>query len=274
MLKRIVGAGAILVAIVGVGLSVAAVVEILDVAERVQDEVPDAIGQLTEIVQVLERQGDSIVASLNLAREHTKSVLVTVDELAGRERPLGPPRPAATGLEAELLQRLTNTEEFVASMQGTMRSMSGTLLVLDSMPFIAPRFAGDQKTPSQLRTMAANLSETADGLDLVAVTLSEMRSGRPLDEQQIAFLKDSLRSVDEQLAVARDEVTAFGERLERATETMESWQSGIEPTVARLRIASIAFFVCFACTQIALGLHGWRCLRGDHPAASDSPEAN
>jgi methyl-accepting chemotaxis protein len=257
-LWRIAGTVAVTVGLAGIVLSTAAVVQVWKTAGALEREIPQALANLEDIVNSVHQQGATTVALLGTAREHVAFIGTSVEDLSNRARE----RPAVTILETldeDIGWRLDNAEEFVLSMQISMRSMSSALLVLDSLPFFAPRLAStaDPQQP-QLRSVATSLTETADLLDQVSRAIERARSGQAIAPNQLVQLQETLRRVDDRLEAVQNEIGEFSQRVEQTGEKLAALRRDVPRWINSTALVATVFFVCFGFSQLSLVLHGCR----------------
>jgi chromosome segregation ATPase len=262
-IKRVGGLAALAIGLTGAVLSVLAVNQAWVTAERLSREIPEMIGHLEAITNSTSQQGEATVALLGTARERIQSINATLEELSDTagDKPVN--TTILDTLEEDLGQRLETAEQFVASIQNSMRSMSSALLLLESIPFFAPRVPrGETPRESQLGAVAINLVETADLLDQVTRNIARVRAGQSIPPRQLAQLQGTIEQIDHRLQSTQSEIQHFSLRVELTGNKLSKWKEDALQWIDRSVAIASLFLVCFGCSQISLLLHGWQLLLG------------
>ena len=261
ILSRILGAAAAAVGLVGIMLSVAAVIYAWNAADRLRRLLPEQLGRLQSLVESVQQQGDATGSLLQTARQRVNAVSAAIDELSRRNERHPAAESILQTLDDDIGQRLQNADEFVASMQGSMRSMSSALLLLDSLPFFsAPVVAADGGPNRRWTSVAADLTEAADRLDEVRRIVGRMRTGQTVSPQQLEQVQESLDQIDRQLKSAQSEIRGLSQRLEETGTELTGLRAAVPRWIDRTAVAVSVFFTCFGFSQISLLLHGWKLL--------------
>ena len=261
-LTRIAGAAAVAVGLAGIVLSVLGVVYAWSTADQLRRVVPEQLGRLQTLVDSVHEQSEATGTLLQTARERVNAVSAAIEELSRRDEQQPATASILQTLDEDIGQRLQHADEFVISMQGSMRSLSNALLLLDSLPFFsAPVISAEEPRNRHWKSVATNLTEAADLLDEVRRIVGRIRSGQKVSPQQLAQVQESLGRIDGQLDSVQSEIRGFSQRAQETSAELRALRAAVPRWINRTAVAVTVFFTCFGFSQISLLLHGWQLLK-------------
>ncbi|RUL88694.1 hypothetical protein [Tautonia sociabilis] len=257
--RRILGAAAALIGASGAIFSGVAAVEAWRLADRLEREVPEAVGDMERVVSSVQDQADATLALIDAARDRVRFVSETVEELASA----ADRRPEETSLletlDPDIARRLEAAEAFILALQESLRGLHRALVMLDALPILPRRIAPAVGTPGDrpLITVAASLAEAADLLDEATRTLDRLRSGQALSPRQLDQFRDLLGEVDRTLGDTRNQIGSFFDRLDQAGSRLADLRSAAPRWIRRGATAATFLLICFGASQLNLLAHGW-----------------
>ena len=269
-IRRIAGMGALGLGLMGVLLSAHLINQIQKTALRLEREVPQNLSDVEQIARSIRQQGEATRVLLQTARQRVEYLGNTIDNLSQRLNQRSSTTATLNSLDEDIGVQLDNAREFVLSMQQSMRNLGGTLHLFDSMSFISPSGDSESRQDNPLRSVAANLMQTADLLDQVTAAISRLQTGQAVAPDQLNRIQVTLDQVDQELILILNEVATFSEQV-RDTETKIITLKEKSPAwVQHTAQAAVLFLVCFGGSQLALLLHGVHLLRRRaNPAAAE-----
>lgn len=261
MIKRLAGLLVVVVGLAGLSLCGLAVARTWTTGQQLRRQSPQVLEQLVELVRSIQLQAETASSLLTSARGRVMLAQTLVEDLAPAtdRRRLAP--STLDTLDHDIVRRLEDAENFVQSLEATMRSMSSAVLLLDSMPFLSLR----RSTPEadiNLRLMADNLAETATRLQQVAETLAQIRSREAISPRQLTQVRDALHYVDGNLVEVQAAIDQFVQAVEQATERTADVQARAPRWITTTMVLAMAFFVCFGFSQVHLVVWGGKLVFG------------
>lgn len=268
ILVRMAGLVTALVAAAGVVFSGLAVQQTWLAADQLSRDVPVVLEHLEAVVNSVHGQAEATVSLLDTALDRMQLIRDAAEELASRSSQRATTATLLETLEEDIGQRLEIAEQFVVSMQASLRSTSQALLVLDSLPFVSTRLApsGSQRE-GQLSSVATSLVGVADLLEQVTTTITRIRSEQALAPGQLEQVRSTLDRVDRELHAVQREISAFSQRVDDTGAQLESLQASIPQWIAGCAVAVTIFLVCFGFSQLSLLLHAFQLLDRPGPHA-------
>ena len=217
--------------------------------------------QVHTTLDSLHRQGEATGDLLQGMRDHVRFISDAAEELAN----LSETRPAQPtlleNLEHDIHRRLEHTEEFVVSMQETLRTLGGALGLLESIPFFSPRMIAESaEREPPLRAVSRALDEAADQLEQLSGIIARIRVDQTLGPRQLAQVREILGRVDTELQEVQGEIGRLAERVEQTRGQLDPIREQVPQWVQQAGLVLSVFFVCFGFSQFALVVWGLRPL--------------
>lgn len=250
----------VIVGVAGVGLSAYLAYHALATADRLREEAPEVFEHLENVAVAVQGHGETAAGALRVTRERLSSIDDVIDELS-HETEDGKVRSVLELVDTDIWERLRGVESFVRLLQSNLQSMSGTILLLESLFFIKPRQTEGTEN-SELRQMASSLTEVSEALDQVTFTLADVRSRQVLSPRQLAVLQSAMSEIDRHLAQAQTDIEQLADQLKQLAKQLTRAKRQSRPWIATACTLVLIFSVCFAFSQGALALRGWRSVRG------------
>lgn len=232
-------------------------------AESVNRATEETCSQLEAVVGSVHEQSVAAVSIVSVASDRVQSVRASVGSLAGEDEQNGQvPSSYLKELDEEVLRRLAAAEEFVVTMQETLRNTGSALMVLDSLPLFSRKLMPQvESRETQLQTLAASLTELSDLLEQATRVLTEIRTDSSVDPKQLAQIEKAFARVEQKLTELEGEATEFSERLGEFQSRISDLRISIPQRVERFTMLATIFFVCFACSQLGLMAYAWGTLK-------------
>lgn len=274
LFKRIAAGVIVIVGTAGVAFTVYAIANTWSTADRMAREVPEAFAELERAVASVHRRGEMAISLLQTTRDQLGSIVVMVDELS-HNREDRPFTSVLDRLDTEILERLERAEEFVRSMQSTLESAGGALLLLESMPFLGARVSPSQATSQgDVKSLASNLTEVSKGLEQATRILSEIRTSGTVDPARVAQIQVVLNQVDAYLNRIQSDIEDLSGQANVLAIRLADIVNNSGRWIGKAAALCTLFFVCFGFSQLHLLIHacprlGVRIRRAGDLAASN-----
>ena len=261
VVKAFVGLVAVCVGAVGIALSGFAIQYLWIGVQEFERQFPPVLDQVHATLDSLQEQGEATGNLLQGMRDHVGFISDAAEELAN----LSETRPAQStlleNLEHDIHRRLEHTEEFVVSMQETLRTLGGALGLLDSIPFFTPRMSPESPhREPPLRAVSRALEEAADQLEQLSGIIARIRIEETLGPRQLAQVREILARVDSELQEVQGEIGRLAERVEGTRGQLAPLREQVPRWVQQAGLVLSVFFVCFGFSQFALVVWGLRPL--------------
>lgn len=259
VVKALVGLLTACVGVVGVALSGFAIHSIGLGVQEFESQFPRVLVQVHLTLDSLHQQSQATGDLLQGMREHVVMLRDAAEELAdlSESRPGQP--TLLENLEQDVHRHLEHTEEFVVSMQATLRTLGGALALLESFPFFSPRTlpeSAEREPP--LRAVSRALEEAADQLEQLSGLLARLRIDSTLGPRQLAQVQEILTRVDSKLHEVQAEIGRLAERVEQTGGQLDHLAAQAPHRVRLIALVLTVFFLCFGWSQLALVVGGLR----------------
>ena len=259
--KRILGAAAVVVAVLGVIFSVYAVIGVWSTADWLRSETPALLGRVETVAVSVHHQGEMAVGLLTTTRDRLDLIQDTVEELS-EDVPDGKIASILSKLDKDVAKGLEESDDFIRSMQDGLRSVGGALLMVESIPLLGATLSHPAvPDESSLKDLASTLTEISDMLDQVRNILSELRTKKTVDRRQVSRLQAALRQIDNRLGQVQSNIEDFSTAMQTAAAGLSETKRKSPQWIHRAAISVTVFFVCFSFSQICVLSHGWTWLR-------------
>lgn len=256
--KLFIAGATIAIGVLGTALSVVGIAETRSVAGRLERDLPIAIGRADTVVAASLQRAIWAVEFIQTTRHRLAEIQEMVDEFSYGEGRL---TNLLDRLDVDVIERLTRAEEFVRSLQSGLQSASSMVVLLESLPFLAPR--GAPPVPSgnsNTQSLASDMAVIDRTLQLIAEALADIRSEGAADPKQIALLQKALAGVDEQVQDVQRSLEEVSGEFASLEQTLSRAKRTSVQRIRRVALFAHTFFLCFAASQMRLAWRGIRAI--------------
>ncbi len=247
---------------VGVCLCVFLVSQIRGTASRLEQEIPQSLGQVEKITRSVRREGEAATKVLQTTRERVTFLGESIGQLSQKLSNRGSNSSLLIVIDQDIDNQLNNAKQFVLSMQNSMRNLGSTLLLFDSMSIFGSESLsgrgsdGSAKPESPVRSVAVGLTQTADLLDQVTNAINKLQLGQSISPIQLSLIQTTLQRVDFELQRINSEVDQFtadvGETEAKFAKLKEDVPAGVRYAANMMTL----FLFCFGFAQLMLCVYG------------------
>lgn len=259
-MTSVFGGVLVLGGVLGIGLCAYVGFEICGNAQQLQQEIPDTVYQIENVVGTVQRQGETAASLLSNTRDQMAVIQGNVEKLAE-----GMPSDEINSLlrqwDEEISQSLEQAEEFVQAIQSSLHSATSALLLAESIPFFRPQRREGSREPGDLKNLAEHLAAIAEMLDQVKSALVEIRANRSVSPEQVKVLREVTQQLDAEFALVQKEVEQFTKRMARLEKRLNHTRENSPRWIKNASTLSVAFLVCLALSQGVVVIQGCRWLR-------------